>query len=214
MKEFEYVSKKEWMPVKKDLIELINMVQNEIRSEFTFSFDFIGSSSRNMITREKNGNKGYDFDVNIKPNDDENKYSPKRLKNILMNGLNKHNKRFEYDFCEDSKRVITIKIKDKKNSKIVHSCDFAIVHNYVDDDNDCQEFVYFNKKQNTYEWQSQPQGYYNQTERIEWLKKKNLWRDVKELYLEKKCKYGDNKKSRQIFAETVNEVAMKNGYDD
>ena len=51
MYHFKYVSKKEAAPYKTQLIELLNRVQDYVRGEFTFQFTFIGSSSRNMITR-------------------------------------------------------------------------------------------------------------------------------------------------------------------
>lgn len=157
MSDFEYVTRKEYLPVKKELIELINLVQDEVRDYFTFRFDFIGSASRNMITRDNDSNVGYDFDVNIEVNDVDNNYSAKELKTKIMQGFNKHKNKFNYDYCEDSKRVITIKVKDKRNSRILHSCDFAIVNNYVDlEGYDHQQYVHFNKKQNTYEWQEQP----------------------------------------------------------
>ena len=82
MKDFEYVTKKEYLPVKNELIELINLVQDEVRDKFTFRFDFIGSASRNMITRDKKSNIGYDFDVNIRVNDDDNEYSAKEIRRI------------------------------------------------------------------------------------------------------------------------------------
>ena len=46
MSNFYYVSKKEYQPVKNDLIELINLVQDEVRDYFTFRFDFIGIPGR------------------------------------------------------------------------------------------------------------------------------------------------------------------------
>ena len=214
MKEFEYVSKREYGPVKEDLVELIHLVQDEVREHFTFRYDFIGSASRNMITREINGNVGYDFDVNIRINDPDNSYSAKKIRNILKSAFDKHAKKFMYDDAEDSTRVITIKVKDRKNSKILHSCDFAVVNDYIDEDGDeHQEYIHFNKKQNTYEWQEQPEGYYMLLERIDDIKKYNLWQKVRDLYLEKKSKNTDShKKSRSIFAETVKEVHDKYFY--
>lgn len=211
MSDFEYVTRKEYLPVKKELIELINLVQDEVRGYFTFRFDFIGSASRNMITRDNNSNVGYDFDVNIEVNDDN--YSAKELKDIIMQGFNKHAKKFSYDYCEDSKRVITIKVKDKRNSKILHSCDFAIVNNYVDSEGyDHQQYVHFNKNQNTYEWQNQPQGFYMLDEKIEWIKANGYWQEVRDRYLDNKNDNNNpNKKSRSIFAETVAQVY--NEYD-
>ena len=214
MKEFEYVSKREYGPVKEELVDLIHLVQDEVREYFTFRYDFIGSASRNMITREVNGNVGYDFDVNLRVNDPEENYSAEDLKNILIQGFNKHSSKFKYDYAEDSSRVITIKVKDKKNSRILHSCDFAIVNDYIDDGGDeHQEYIHFNKKQNTYEWQEQPEGYYMLLERIDDIKEHNLWQKVRDLYLEKKSKNIDlHKKSRSIFAETVKEVHDKYFY--
>lgn len=204
MKEFEYVTKREYGPVKKELIELIRLVQDEVRDYFTFRYDFIGSASRNMITREVNGNVGYDFDVNIRVNDPEENYSAEKLKTILMNGFNKHSNKFKYDYAEDSSRVITIKVKDKKNSRILHSCDFAIVFDCSDGR---QQYIRFNKSQNSYSWEYQPKGFYQLDERIEKIKKGGFWQEVKDLYLEKKCKNTDiNKKSRSLFAETIKEV--------
>ena len=117
MKDFEYVTKKEYLPVKNELIELINLVQDEVRDKFTFRFDFIGSASRNMITRDKKSNIGYDFDVNIRVNDDDNEYSAKEIRRILKDGFDKHSKKFQYDYAEDSKRVLTIKLKIERIQK-------------------------------------------------------------------------------------------------
>lgn len=210
MKEFEYVSKREYGPVKEELIELIHLVQNEVREYFTFRYDFIGSASRNMITREVNGNVGYDFDVNIRVNDPDENYSAEDLKNILVNGFNKHSSKFKYDYAEDSSRVITIKVKDKKNSRILHSCDFAIVFDCGDGR---QQYVRFNKNQQSYSWEYQPKGFYQLDERIDDIKEHGYWQEVRNLYLEKKCRNTDsNKKSRSIFAETVKEIHDKHFY--
>ena len=46
MHDFVYVTKKEAMPVKKELISLINEVQNIVRQNFTFRFDLIGISCK------------------------------------------------------------------------------------------------------------------------------------------------------------------------
>ena len=56
MYHFEYVTKAEAAPVKKELIAIINAVQDLLRDHFTFRFDFIGSSARNMITQDVKSN--------------------------------------------------------------------------------------------------------------------------------------------------------------
>lgn len=203
MKNFVYVTRKEYSPIREELIELINMVQDEVRDVFTFSFKIIGSAARNMITCDFSSNVGFDFDVNIYVNDDEENYSASEIIQILKRGFDKHSRKFDYDYAEDSKRVLTIKVKDRDKSKILHSCDFAVVH-----DNDAertQQYIHFNKNQNTYEWQYQPQDFYQLSERIQFLKENRLWQEVRDDYLHRKnTNTVVHKKSRSLFAETIN----------
>ena len=114
MKDFVYVKKKEKQKVKKELIKLINLVQDEVRKYFTFSYEFIGSDSRNMITYDRKSNIGYDFDFNIRVNDDDVEYEAKHIKKILKNCFSKYSYIFQYDDSEDSTRVLTIKVKNRK----------------------------------------------------------------------------------------------------
>ena len=87
-----------------------------------------------MVTYDVESNVGFDLDVNIYVNDDECRFSAKEIKTKIMLALNKVVHYYGYDNVEDSTRVITIKVKDKENSKILHSCDFAIVNDYTDDE--------------------------------------------------------------------------------
>ena len=204
MYNYIYVSKNQRKEQKKDIIKLLNLVQDEVRKEFTFRYDFIGSDSRNMVTYDPKSNVGYDFDVNIRINDPEECYSPKEIKKILRAGFDKYVKKFNFDYSEDSSRVITIKVKDTKNSKIIYSCDFAVVRDFEDGS---QQYLRFNKDTKCYVWEWQPEGYYLLPERIELIKENGLWQEVRDLYIEKKNKNTDkNKKSRTIFAETINEI--------
>ena len=130
MRDYEYVPKEEWQPVRDKLYEIIYNLQHEVGDYFTFQYHFVGSSKRNMITRNINSNTGFDFDVNIEVNDPDEDYSAEEIRNILRNGLDRvanPNRLliFGYDYAEDSTRVLTIKVKDKANSRILHSCDFT-----------------------------------------------------------------------------------------
>lgn len=215
MRDYEYVPKEEWQPVRDKLYEIIYNLQHEVGDYFTFQYHFVGSSKRNMITQDRNSNTGFDFDVNIEVNDPDEDYSAEEIRNILRNGLDRVTNPygrsiFGYDYTEDSTRVLTIKVKDKANSRILHSCDFCIV-------NDCgdgrQQYIRYNKKQCSYSWEYQPKGYYELPEKIEWIKKNGLWQQVRDVYLDKKNMNTDkNKKSRSIFAETVHQICQQNGY--
>lgn len=86
-------------------------------------------------------------------------------------------------------------------SYLYNSCDFAIVY-------DCkggrQQYIKFNKAQNSYYWEYQPAGY-NLDRKIEEIKSEGLWNQVKETYLYKKqANNNKDKKSRALFAETIN----------
>lgn len=214
MHNFQYVTPKQLSSVKQDLIQIIHSVQDEVRQDFTFQFKFVGSIKRNMVTFDSKSNIGFDFDVNIKINDDKCKYSAKEIKKKIRLALNKVVRCYGYDNAEDSTRVLTIKIKDRKNSRILHSCDFAIVNDYIDDDGSKrQEYIHFNKKQNTYSWKEQPQGFYLLDEKEEWIKANRYWQKVRDLYIGKKNHNTDyHKHSRSIYVETIHEICQKYGY--
>ena len=210
---FEYVPISEWKPVRKELFEIIHRLQNEVRNDFTFKYRFVGSSKWKMITRDRNSNIGFDFDVNIEVNDPDENYSAEEIRNILHKTLDRVTNPygysiFGYDYTEDSTRVLTIKVKDRKNSRILHSCDFCIVYECGDGR---QQYIRYNKKQNSYSWEYQPKGYMELPSKIEWVKKHGLWQQVRDYYIYKKnINDNPNKHSRTIFAETVHEIWQKN----
>ena len=199
---YEYVSKKQAAPYKAKLIEIIKMVQDEVRDEFTFQFTFIGSSSRNMITFDKTTNIGFDFDVNIEVNDDDEDYSAEEIRTIVRNALTRISRQYGFDKCEDSTRVLTIKAIDPWHSRISHSCDFAIVY----EGKNGQQYIRFNKETGKYTWEYQKQPYKDLEKRAEFLKKRGHWDEVLDVYLDKKNSNVDpDKHSRSLYAETINE---------
>ena len=77
-----------------------------------------------------------------------------------------------------------VKIKDTENSKIIHSVDFAIVHNYEDDEGyKCQEYIRFNKKKHSYTWEEQGNGFYMLDEKVKLIKEEDLWTELRDMYL-------------------------------
>lgn len=213
---FQYISKHDEKVVSayNNLIKILKNVQNEIRDKFTFQYKIVGSYSRNMITYDSKSNIGFDLDVNIYPNDDFNEYSPQEIKTTLIKAFRKYLKKYKYSKIENSTRVITIKVNDTKNSKIIHSIDFAIVHDYEDEEGyQCQEYIRFNKKHNSYTWEEQDDGFYMLDEKTEWIKDEDLWQELREMYLKRKKSNNDiNKKSRSLFAESVNNICNEYGY--
>ena len=147
--DFQYISRHD-PKVKEayeDLMQLLREVRAELRSEFTFQYEVVGSYARNMITYDAKGNKGYDFDVNIYPNTDEEDFTPKQIKTRFQAAIDRYCQKHGYDHAEDSTRVLTIKVKNRQHSRIEHSVDFAIVRDCWDEDgNEWQEFIHNDKK--------------------------------------------------------------------
>ena len=205
MHNFQYVPRCDYMPVKKELEQLINAVQNELRNDyFTFSFTYVGSTHRKLITQDVAGNQGYDFDVNIHVNDDNEEFSPKEIREIIRRALDKYGKTFGYDFCEDSTRVLTIKRTDRIKSRILSSCDLAIVYDCADGR---QQYIHFNKNQRSYKWEYLPMSNAKLEERAQWLTDNRYWNEVRDMYLYKKnWNCNPDKRSRSLYAETINEL--------
>lgn len=206
MYHYRYTTKEETKPVRAELEEIIHKVQDEVRDQFTFSYQFIGSSKRNMITFDPTTNKGFDFDVNIYVNDEEEDYSAEEIRKILENAINRIARYYGYNHCEDSTSVLTIKFINRCLSKIEYSCDFAIVY----DDNKEQQYIRFNKKKNDYTWEYRSKGYKNLENKADWLKRHNYWNEVRKLYIEmKNNNTNSDKRSRSLYAETINNLYHK-----
>ena len=202
MYHFEYVSKKEAAPYKAELIEILHQVQDYVRDDFTFQFTFIGSSSRNMITYDPTTNIGFDFDVNITVNDDDEDYSPEEIRTILHNAFSRFMTAYGYNKCEQSTRVISIKVVDQWSSRVIRSCDFAVIY----EGRNGQQYIRFNKERNYFSWEFQTQPYKELEFRADYLKENGHWNEVLEVYLDKKNNnYNPDKHSRSLYAETINE---------
>lgn len=199
MHDFRYVPKSEYQPLKNDVIELLKEVQDEVRDHFTFRFDFIGSTKRNMITQDMKSNIGFDFDVNIEVNDEDEDYSAAEIRNILRTVITRVSWKYGFNKCEDSTRVITIKMTNPWRSTIEHSCDFAVVYG--------NQYIRFNKENQMYLWAQQSKGYSNLEEKADTLRNNGYWDEVREVYIDKKNYNEDtDKHSRSLYAETINEV--------
>ena len=199
MHDFQYVPKSEYQPLKNQIIQILNEVQDEVRDDFTFQYHFIGSTKRKMITRDMKSNIGFDFDVDLTVNDDEEDYDPDEIRNILRNAITKVSRRYGFTKCEDSTRVITIKMTNPWHSTIEHSCDFAIVYG--------NQYIRFNKGTQTYTWEYQSKNHNDIEKRADILKKTGYWDEVRTVYLDKKnCNTNPDKHSRSLYFETINEV--------
>ena len=212
MYHFEYVPRREWLPVREELLDMIHQLQDEVREHFTFQYRFVGSSSRNMITRDPFSNRGFDFDVDLEVNDCFDRYSPDQIRQILRRGIDRITNPkglpiMGYDYAENSTRVLTIKVKDPANSRILHSCDLCIVRKSSDGR---RQYIRKNTFACNHTWEYQSEGFDQLPEMIDWIKENGCWQEVRDLYLSKKNRnFGLYKTSRSLFAEAVHEVWQK-----
>lgn len=204
---FEHISKKN-KKVKSayaELNELIKDVQKELKGDISFRHRPIGSYSRNMITYDPKSNIGFDFDINIYPNYKKQTYSAKVTKEKFITAINKFCKKYRYSPAENSTRVITIKVKDTKNSKILYSVDFAIIRERENDY--WQEYIRFNKKNNVYNWARQDSDYELFEERMDWIESEELMDELWKMYLRlKNNNKVETKHSIQLLTEAVDNI--------
>lgn len=205
---FEYVPKREYKPLRDYVEKIIKKVQNEFREKniLTFQFYRIGSAGkRHLITREINGNRGFDFDYNFeiqKYNKDY--YDPKTLKLLFIKTFNKYFGS-SYECAEDSTSVFTIKNIDKSNSKILHGFDFAIVENNYDDEGRLrQRYIRFDKNTGGYSWTFRKLNK-NHSDIENWIKENGFWNELRDLYFKNKNKE-PNKKSRIVYYQTLETI--------
>ena len=207
MQNFVYVTKAEAKPVRDELIKIIHEVQKIVSPSFTFQFKPVGSSSMNMITYDRKSNIGFDFDFNLEINDKEENYSAGEIRHIIKNAIDRIAPRYGYKTCEDSTRVLTIKKVNIFSSRILHSCDFALVYNCW---NGRQQYIRYNKKNCNYTWEYQGKGFKNIDNKITWLKHNGYWKELQDYYIDKKnCNNNPDKHSRSILAESINEMYQK-----
>jgi hypothetical protein len=104
----------------------------------------------------------------------------------------------KYNGPEDSTSVLTIKVVDRANSKILYGADFAIIYD--------NGIIKHDKKSRQYIFNESSSGH-NEFDKIDMIKRDGYWEEFKDLYLYKK----DNdpeRKSSSIRRETANDIWM------
>ena len=210
MSKYEYVNKNEYRPVREELEDIIKKTQKILKKEsgITFQFELIGSGSKHLITRIIGGNKGFDFDYNIIINYDEDQmWKADYARREFTKALDKAIQGTQYDHPQNSSVAITIKVKDTKKSKILHSCDFAVVY-YPDGVFEGHKYAKLDLQTSKCVWETRQytKNYHN---KLNWLKENvnGYWEEIKEEYIKLKDNNNDtNKHSFQLFYEAVSNV--------
>jgi len=203
---YEYVTKAELQPAKEQIEKIITDLHTSLRKEkVTFEVKLIGSGGKNLVTKVVGGNNGYDFDYNFVIQKDA-ELSPKDLRLLFVRKLGEIISNTNYSDVSNGKQSFTIKVVDKKKKQIIHGCDFAIVNEYIDDQNNFRQEILVQYANNLYHWEDKPISK-NYSTKVSNLKANGLWNEVREEYLKIKNNNRDgNKKSYTMYYEAVNNV--------
>ena len=214
MAKYEYVNKSEYRPVREELENIIRRTQKILRKNktgITFRYELIGSGSKHLITRIKGGNKGFDFDYNLILNCKPGyHWLPDYARKNITKAIGEAVKGTRFSNPQNSSVAITIKVKDTKYSRILYSCDFAVIY-YPDENSNEHKYVYLDKSNGKYTWEIREytKDYHI---KLDWLKKNvhDYWERIKEEYLKLKDNNKDpNKRSFQLFYETISNIYNK-----
>lgn len=209
---FEFVSKIESDLIREQVEDIIKRLQSAIRAhKITFTFKLVGSGGKHLVTRVVNGNTGFDFDYNLSIQKDGD-LSPKELRLRVKSELERVLNETGYSTISSGKQSMTFKFIDQENSKILHSCDIALVNDYEDKvGNSCQEILIWNRDNDTYIWNERSYSK-NHTKKLANLKANGLWKELQNEYLKIKNNNQDKeKKSFSLFFEAISNVY--NRYD-
>ncbi len=209
MERYVYVKPDQYEDVYQELRTIIKNLHNILMNweVCTFNEMLIGSGKLGLVTYDTKGNEGFDFDFNLNIQsifedfcDEEGNFTAKDLKLAIMDGLKEALKGTDYKNPNDSSSVITIKVIDHKNSKILYGADFAIIYN--------DEKIKYDKKSKDYYFEERSQKQYSESDKIDIIRRDKHWEEFKKRYLEKK-NTDLNKKSSSIRRETINDIWTK-----
>lgn len=185
-------------------LNILHEMQNEMRDYFTFDIRLIGSGEKRLVTQ--NEEECFDLDYNLILQRDKQELldNPKKIKDLFVARFNKVLERYvrDYSHVSDSSSVITIRIIH--DNRLRFSFDVAII---VEGDDGFFYRLTNDKNSKRYIW-NKVKNSNNYFERFQQVKKKGLFPQFKERYLELKnmhLRQQDDVKSFSIFLETLNE---------
>ena len=220
MTQFEYVNKREYQPVKREIEDFIRSLQKMMKEYgITYDFRLIGSGKEHLITRAIGSNKGYDFDYNliIRRPEKGYVYNASVIKEVFFDEIKDMIKGSRFNAVKNPKSVITIKAVDRKNSKVLCSCDIAIVYYEDEDDPDSGYRILKRKPDNSYVFELRKKSLFND-EKLEAILDYNpaqRWERIRKEYIKlKNQNQVREKRSHSLYCEAVNNVYNQIRWND
>ena len=205
----DYVNKNELIEPREIFSEWISNVQREIREEYgiTFSYNPIGSGSRNMVIRRCD-NDYFDLDFQIVmqsiPDDMDWDGDCKEFKNIFRNAFNKYKPQGFKD-CKDRSQSLRT-----KNLNLGFGFDIIIT---CFDNND-NFYILFNKKDTNgannedYEWAIR-KDMNKYRERLSLVEGPEMWNYLRNIYKNKRHKHMHDQEPKKHSYQLLNEAVVE-----
>lgn len=205
----DYVNKNELNEPREIFSEWISNVQSEIKKEYgiTFSYNPIGSGSRNMVIRRCD-NDYFDLDFQIVmqsiPDDMDWNGDCKEIKDIFRNTFNKYKPQGFKD-CKDRSQSLRT-----KNLNLGFGFDIIIT---CFDNND-NFYILFNKKDTNgannedYEWAIR-KDMNKYRERIKLVEGLEMWNYLRSIYKDKRHKHMHDQEPKKHSYQLLNEAVVE-----
>ena len=205
----DYVNKNELIEPREIFNEWISNVQSEIKKEYgiTFSYNPIGSGSRNMVIRRCD-NDYFDLDFQIVmqsiPDDMDWDGDCKEFKDIFRNTFNKYKPQGFKD-CKDRSQSLRT-----KNLTLGFGFDIIIT---CFDNND-NFYILFNKKDTNgannedYEW-SIRKDMNKYRERLSLIEGPEMWNYLRNIYKNKRHKHMHDQEPKKHSYQLLNEAVVE-----
>ena len=205
----DYVNKNKLIEPRKIFSEWISKVQREVRDKYkiTFSYNLIGSGSRNMVIRRCD-NDYFDLDFQIVmqtiPDDMDWDDDCKKFKNIFRNTFNKCKPQGFKD-CKDRSQSLRT-----KNLKLGFGFDIIITCF----DNKGNFYILFNKKDTNdannedYEWAVR-KDMNKYRERLSLVEGPEMWNFLRNIYKNKRHKHMHDQEPKKHSYQLLNEAVVE-----
>jgi len=203
-----YVDKKIVKKHNKLFYDAISEVRPKIKEKgITFQYRLVGSAKRHMVVSDDN--QGFDCDYQIILMTNKNNFSCEEIKDLFIDKFDESFVDRGFKHSEDSSRAITIKKINIKQSKVLKAYDVVILKwkkdgFYILNNDKAKEKG--EKGKYTLEKLPRTEKY---AENAKMIRGSEMWEYLRKIYLKKKEEETEERKSFQIFNNSVNETLDK-----
>lgn len=203
-----YVTKAETEPFRHYCQEVLNELQKKLRETYSIvvQSSLAGSGARNMVTRNGEGPFDLDFNLMILSAPREYEASPQKLKETIRRTLDDLIRK-KCSYGKESTSSIKYIIHSVDGKKVEFYFDVAVLRQDKESGN-ISRLIHDKKNEVTY-WNLKPNEK-NLEFQESVIKKAGCWKEVRDLYLEKKNMYLERQDqthpSRVVYRETVHQI--------